>query len=297
MIVVPTGFPLNRRMRKLREHGELMFEDEYYGKQGTPDLSDKDSPAKKDIIPRKVMPREGMPREANMSPRDRERLQFARDRYHKIFSGLKRVINAQDAKEIYRFAKKAKRAGMHATLREFGINPDEIDINPDGNARSLNSPEAAEQPKETISPVAAGNDEALATKECFPQLPDELPSVGEENGNAPVATYERPIRPEQRQFRDNLIRAYGGCCAVTGASIDAVLDAAHLPGRDYKLGHNSACDGILLRADLHRLLDTGLMAFTAKGIIQISREAGAEYRKLHGQTIRFPKRKSDHPTL
>ena len=113
---------------------------------------------------------------------------------------------------------------------------------------------------------------------------------------ASPATYERLTRPEQRKFRERVIRAYGGSCAITGESCNAVLEAAHLPGRDHTQ-HNLARDGILLRIDLHRLLDTGLMTFTAKGIIQIIREAGAEYRKLHGQTIRFPKRKSDHPTL
>ena len=113
---------------------------------------------------------------------------------------------------------------------------------------------------------------------------------------ASPATYERLTRPEQGKFRERVIRAYGGFCAITGESCNAVLEAAHLPGRDHKR-HNLASDGVLLRIDLHRLLDTGLMTFTAKGIIQINRKAGVEYRKLHGQTIRFPKRKSDHPQL
>ena len=126
---------------------------------------------------------------------------------------------------------------------------------------------------------------------------DENASVDSlDSWTASPATYERLTRPEQRKFRERVIRAYGGSCAITDESCNAVLEAAHLPGRAHKQ-HNLARDGVLLRIDLHRLLDTGLMTFTAKGIIQISREAGAEYRKLHGQTIRFPKRKIDRPAL
>ena len=128
-------------------------------------------------------------------------------------------------------------------------------------------------------------------------VPQALPNPDLEKEREMPPTYERLMRPEQRQFRENLIRAYEGSCAITGESTDAVLDASHLPERDYKQGHNRARDGILLRTDLHRLLDAGLMSFTAKGIIQISREAGVEYQKLHGQTIRFPKRKADRPQL
>ncbi len=46
-------------------------------------------------------------------------------------------------------------------------------------------------------------------------------------------------------------------CVLSGTDIPQVLDAAHLPGRDWQF-HNESTDGILIRADLHRLLDSGL---------------------------------------
>ncbi|MBU7436188.1 HNH endonuclease signature motif containing protein [Paraburkholderia fungorum] len=68
-----------------------------------------------------------------------------------------------------------------------------------------------------------------------------------------------PVRPEQAAFRRALFERFEGRCALTGCAVAELLDAAHLPGQDWTLGHNTADDGILLRADLHRALDTGLI--------------------------------------
>jgi hypothetical protein len=68
-----------------------------------------------------------------------------------------------------------------------------------------------------------------------------------------------PVRPEQAAFRRALFERFDGRCALTGCAVAELLDAAHLPGREWVLGHNTADDGILLRTDLHRALDTGLI--------------------------------------
>ena len=73
-----------------------------------------------------------------------------------------------------------------------------------------------------------------------------------------VQTSVRYDRPEQRRLRDDLVKLRGSVCAVCGPTPECTLDAAHLPGRDWRLGHNTTDDAILLRADLHRLLDAGL---------------------------------------
>ena len=142
---------------------------------------------------------------------------------------------------------------------------------------------------------------AAASSVVVPARPSKSPdensdAVSMDAWAASPATYERVTRPQQRKFREKLIRAYNGRCAVTGESTDVVLEAAHLPGRDHTR-HNRARDGILLRIDLHRLLDKGLMTFTAKGVVQIAAEVGPEYRKFHGRKIRFPKRKADRPAF
>ena len=65
----------------------------------------------------------------------------------------------------------------------------------------------------------------------------------------------REARPNQAAFRRALLDAYGGRCAITGCDVDAALDAAHVA--DWR-NENDAGAGILLRADLHRLLERGL---------------------------------------
>ncbi|KAF3462074.1 HNH endonuclease [Ralstonia pseudosolanacearum] len=73
-----------------------------------------------------------------------------------------------------------------------------------------------------------------------------------------------PVRPEQAAFRRALFGRFDGRCAITGCQVAQLLDAAHLPGRDWAAGDNDAADGILLRADLHRALDSGLIRLDAQ---------------------------------
>jgi hypothetical protein len=68
------------------------------------------------------------------------------------------------------------------------------------------------------------------------------------------------LRPDRIAFRKAVFGRHGVRCKISGCVEPALLDAAHLPGRDWKLGHNTAADGIPLRADLHRALDAGLIA-------------------------------------
>lgn len=70
-------------------------------------------------------------------------------------------------------------------------------------------------------------------------------------------------RLEQSAFRKAVLAHHGGRCVVTGCSVDKLLEAAHLPGRDWRVGHNAVGDGIPLRADLHRALDANLIRLDA----------------------------------
>ena len=63
---------------------------------------------------------------------------------------------------------------------------------------------------------------------------------------------EMPERPNQRRFRERLMRDYQGRCAVTGCDVPELLDAAHL--MPWRVGD----EGILLRVDLHRMIDRGV---------------------------------------
>ncbi|PAU49767.1 hypothetical protein CK936_06055 [Streptomyces albireticuli] len=66
-------------------------------------------------------------------------------------------------------------------------------------------------------------------------------------------------RVGQPAFREDLLTTFGSVCAFTGPGPEQALEAAHLysyaaNGRHYKGG------GLLLRRDLHRLFDLGLIA-------------------------------------
>jgi putative restriction endonuclease len=66
-------------------------------------------------------------------------------------------------------------------------------------------------------------------------------------------------RRGQPAFRAALLEAYQGRCAVTGCDATAALEAAHL--RPYRgPNSNTVTNGLLLRADIHTLLDLRLLA-------------------------------------
>src|SRR5205085_2434197 len=103
----------------------------------------------------------------------------------------------------------------------------------------------------------------------------------------------RAMRAGQGAFRQQLIEAYGGRCAVTGCSIEGALDAAHIIP-DSAAGERGMDprNGILLRADLHRLFDCGLVGFRMNGnelhMVISPALRGSEYANLARQPLRVP---------
>ena len=96
-------------------------------------------------------------------------------------------------------------------------------------------------------------------------------------------------RRGQAKFRRQLIDAYGGACAVTGCVDVNVLEAAHiLPYRGEKTHHVQ--NGLLLRADIHTLLDLGLVAIEPNTLtVRVSPAlASPDYRRLDGLPLRRP---------
>ncbi|MGW1765326.1 HNH endonuclease [Streptomyces sp. NPDC002073] len=66
------------------------------------------------------------------------------------------------------------------------------------------------------------------------------------------------VRKGQASFRKQLLDTYGENCAFTGPTPASVLEAAHLYSYAATGDHNGG--GLLLRRDLHRLFDLGLLA-------------------------------------
>ena len=118
-----------------------------------------------------------------------------------------------------------------------------------------------------------------------------IPDIGVEEG-FPKYGKEILIRPRigQGAFRLTLTDAYRRRCALTGESTLPVLEAAHIVPYSNE-GTHEVRNGILLRADFHKLFDAGLVSVAPDLTIKISpriREAwlnGKVYYRLHNQPL------------
>lgn len=92
----------------------------------------------------------------------------------------------------------------------------------------------------------------------------------------------------QAEFRRKLFSYYANNCAITGPNHQNALEAAHLYSySEIGVHHNDG--GLLLRRDIHRLFDTGLIAINPDTLrVDISREL---------QEIEAYKRLSNAPLL
>ncbi len=107
-------------------------------------------------------------------------------------------------------------------------------------------------------------------------------------------------RVGQGIFRVGVLDAYGRACALTGEHSLPVLEAAHI--RSYASeGPNKVTNGILMRADLHRLFDTGYITISGEHRLEVSNRLkedysnGRAYYPLNGDRVRLPERTDDAP--
>lgn len=96
------------------------------------------------------------------------------------------------------------------------------------------------------------------------------------------------VRTQQAAFRRSVFLACGGRCVVSGCDVPEALDAAHLEGRSWRKGDNTAADGVLLRRDLHALYDMGLLTFLSAGVVQLHPDARDHYAAYEGVTANTP---------
>src|ERR1022692_3323923 len=103
-------------------------------------------------------------------------------------------------------------------------------------------------------------------------------------------------RRGQSGFRDVLMNAYGGRCAITGYDATVALEAAHL--RPYRGPEsNTVTNGLLLRADMHTLFDLGLLAVDpGTRLIAVSKLlTGTHYGSLVTRTLAEPAENAHRP--
>jgi putative restriction endonuclease len=117
-----------------------------------------------------------------------------------------------------------------------------------------------------------------------------------------VARYGEPtlMRPRlgQGSFRVVVTEAYHRKCAITAESTLLALEAAHIVPYAEEGAHDVR-NGLLLRADFHRLFDAGLVSVTPDMTIRISpriREAwfnGKAYYRMDGQPLAVTPRRPE----
>ena len=103
-------------------------------------------------------------------------------------------------------------------------------------------------------------------------------------------------RDGQSAFREAVISAYG-CCAITGCSDHAALEAAHIiPYVDAR--SNLISNGVCLRADLHCLFDKNLLQIDENFRVFVSRQIkSSEYKALHHRCLILPSEPSLRPDV
>jgi hypothetical protein len=133
--------------------------------------------------------------------------------------------------------------------------------------------------------------EQLAAESVEPFNP-----AGQDDARARVLR-EVVRRQGQQKFRQSLIAAYGGCCAITRCPVTALLEAAHITpylGPDT----NSITNGLLLRADLHTLWDLSLLAVDpdTQTVWVSAKVNDPTYQMLSGALLAQPAHPSQQPS-
>lgn len=95
------------------------------------------------------------------------------------------------------------------------------------------------------------------------------------------------VRRGQQQFRDRLLESQGSVCAFTGGAPARVLEAGHLYSYA-QLGTHYEHGGLMLRRDIHRLFDDGLLAVQPSSL-RVDVAPGLadypQYARLHDQPL------------
>ncbi|WP_420329991.1 HNH endonuclease [Serinicoccus sediminis] len=95
------------------------------------------------------------------------------------------------------------------------------------------------------------------------------------------------VRRGQRHFREHLLAAQGNLCAFTGGAPSQVLEAGHLYSYA-QVGTHFEHGGMMLRRDIHRLFDDGMLAVQPSNMridVAPTLERFPQYARLHNQPL------------
>ncbi|RPF21320.1 HNH endonuclease [Myceligenerans xiligouense] len=128
------------------------------------------------------------------------------------------------------------------------------------------------------------------------RVPDDRPSRASGHKRFLLRTRMVTQRQGQAAFRNMLLKAYEGRCAVTLSDVLATLQAAHIEPYD-GAATNVVSNGLLLRADIHNLFDLGLLWLDDEYKVCLAGEiAKSQYRRLAGKAIELPKSRRHWPS-
>lgn len=136
-----------------------------------------------------------------------------------------------------------------------------------------------------------GTDSAPSRMKSVPEFDPE-----QVKDDAERVLREIDARRGQGEFRNRLIDAYEGRCAVTGCEATPALDAAHIiPFSGPSTQH--VANGLLLRSDIHTLFDLDLIrVHPLKRVIVVDESLrGTEYERLAGKKLREPRNPQERP--
>lgn len=89
-------------------------------------------------------------------------------------------------------------------------------------------------------------------------------------------------RPEQAKFRKDVFERYNSRCLITGCKVLDALEAAHIQPVS-KNGTDDNWNGIPLRADIHRLFDSGAIKIhPKKWLVSIDKSIMNDYHEYDG---------------
>lgn len=120
-------------------------------------------------------------------------------------------------------------------------------------------------------------------------------------GTRVTANRDVVVRQGQGIFRARLLQVYSQRCAVTAEKSLPALEAAHIqPYQGPESNHVQ--NGILMRADFHKLYDTGYITVTPDYRLEVSPnlredfENGIYYFGMRGSEIRVPDQAQEKPS-
>lgn len=143
---------------------------------------------------------------------------------------------------------------------------------------------------------------SIVTLKYFDQLDPFTETRGQASSFVPLNQPRIPdqamrnIRNGQGGFKGKMLRAYNNKCCISGETIPELLEAAHIQKYINSNSHHVQ-NGLILRVDLHKLYDNGLLFIDSDFVVHLSSVVEAEfYQQYNQKKISLPMFEFDYPS-